>query len=200
MPRASLRAVFAAVRTENALPAAPLQRGRRGGPGPERVQACSAGRSSALRRRLYGSLSPSKSGHRNCKTGTSTASLTKDRFPVWMRECRVWPGETEDNLRIAPCPNRNRRPAVAQQDVASDLHRRAIDVRADEERTPLDSFFPARRLAGLEAGVLQRARSVAGHVPGGVAERGRQRPVRHDRRDSRYHDGDRGGQVRGELA
>lgn len=88
-----------------------------------------------------------------------------------MRDRRVWPDETEDNLRIGPCPDRDRRSAVAEQNVASGLHRRAIEVRTHQKRAPLDPFFPARRFTSLEARMLQRTRNIAGDVPGGFAER-----------------------------
>ncbi len=74
-----------------------------------------------------------------------------------MRDIDVWPCETEDNLRITPRTNRDWRPAVAKQYVASGLHRRAIDVRADQERASIDPLFPPRGFTGLEPGVLERA-------------------------------------------
>ena len=74
-----------------------------------------------------------------------------------MRDIHVWPCETEDNLRITPLTDRDWRPAVTEQYVASGLDRRTIDVRADQKRTPLDPLFPPGGFAGLEPGVFERA-------------------------------------------
>ena len=79
------------------------------------------------------------------------------RISLWMREQRVWPFESEDNLRIGPCTNGDRRSAVAQQYVASGLDRWAIDVSADEKRAAFDALFPSGRFAGLETRMLERA-------------------------------------------
>jgi hypothetical protein len=74
-----------------------------------------------------------------------------------MRNTRVWPCETEDNLRITPRTDRDWRPAVTEQYVASGLDRRPIDVRANQKRAPLDPLFPPRGFTGVEPGVLERA-------------------------------------------
>ena len=73
-------------------------------------------------------------------------------------------------------------------------------MRPDEERAALDPLLPARRFAGLEPGVLQRARNIAGRMPSRFTQRGRQRPIRDDRANARNDHGNRSGQMRGQLA
>ena len=116
-----------------------------------------------------------------------------------MREPCIWLGEIEDKLRIAPCSDRDRRPAVADQHVAGGLDWWTVDVRPNEERAALNPLFPALGLAALEPRMLQGASDIAGRVAGRFAERRGKWSIRDDRAHAWNHNRHGCGKMRREL-
>jgi hypothetical protein len=69
-----------------------------------------------------------------------------------------------------------------------------------EERPRLNPAFPVSRLITVKARLLEGARDIAGHMPGGFSQRGGKRPVSDYRADTRNNDGNGGRHVCGKLA
>jgi hypothetical protein len=97
----------------------------------------------------------------------------------------IWLGESEDKLRITPCPDHDRSTTSADQRLARALDRNLIGMSTDEERAIPDAFFPTARLIAGQSGPLERSRDVAGNVPSRFTERGRERTVSDDRANAR---------------
>ena len=184
----------------NGLRPDPRRHGYTGVPGLERVQACSAVRSSTLRRRVSGSLSPSTLRYRNCKTGTSTGPCNCVGFLILMR--RPWrlacASFTQRTTYVSlHVPTATGDPPLRISISRAGLNWRTVDMRADQKCPTFDPLFPTRRLARSRA---PRAPARAPHPPAmwpaASPSAAAQRPSATMGPTPGITDGDRRGEVR----